>query len=190
MLLDAAGVDASTGSACSAGVTAASHVLTALGVPDAIGVLLRATTRANDLPSVAEVLTFTLAAQALSSAAERLGPPDAEPRAAEAWAAVRVALRDRLRVAVSLGFGPRFLHSTGQLHKGGPRTIVCVQVVAPDLQEIAIPGQPFGFGHLKWAQAAGDLRAGVLDGGHEPSPASTAARVTSRTASTPRACRR
>ncbi len=72
--------------------------------------------------------------------------------------AVRVALRDRLRVAVSLGFGPRFLHSTGQLHKGGPRTIVCVQVVAPDQEKIAIPGQAFGFGHLKQAQAAGDLR--------------------------------
>jgi transaldolase/glucose-6-phosphate isomerase len=72
--------------------------------------------------------------------------------------AVRVALRDRLRVAVSLGFGPRFLHSTGQLHKGGPPAIVCIQAVGRDHEEIAIPGQPFGFGHLKQAQAAGDLR--------------------------------
>jgi len=73
--------------------------------------------------------------------------------------AVRVELRDRYRVAVSLGWGPRFLHSTGQLHKGGPKAIVCVQVVGNDPDEIAIPGQPFGFGHLKHAQAAGDLRA-------------------------------
>jgi transaldolase / glucose-6-phosphate isomerase len=58
---------------------------------------------------------------------------------------------------VSLGFGPRFLHSTGQLHKGGPASIVCVQAVGDDRQEIAIPGQDFGFGHLKQAQAAGDL---------------------------------
>ena len=72
--------------------------------------------------------------------------------------AARVALRDRLRVAVSLGFGPRFLHSTGQLHKGGPSAIVCVQAVSVDEQEIPIPGQNFGFGHLKHAQAAGDLR--------------------------------
>ena len=72
--------------------------------------------------------------------------------------AVRVALRDRLRVAVSLGFGPRYLHSTGQLHKGGPKAIVCVQAVGNDPHEIPIPGQPFGFGHLKQAQAAGDLR--------------------------------
>jgi hypothetical protein len=85
--------------------------------------------------------------------------------------AVRVALRDRLRVAVSLGFGPRFLHSTGQLHKGGPPEIVCVQAVGHDPTEIPIPGQPFGFGHLKHAQAAGDLhtlqtrgiRAGRVD---------------------------
>jgi len=72
--------------------------------------------------------------------------------------AARAALRDRHRVATSLGFGPRFLHSTGQLHKGGPRAIVCVQVVSPDPNEIDIPGQAFGFGHLKQAQAAGDLR--------------------------------
>jgi len=72
--------------------------------------------------------------------------------------AARVALHDRFRVAVSLGFGPRFLHSTGQLHKGGPSAIVCVQAVGPDEREIPIPGKSFGFGHLKHAQAAGDLR--------------------------------
>jgi glucose-6-phosphate isomerase len=72
--------------------------------------------------------------------------------------AARVALRDRHRVATSLGLGPRFLHSTGQLHKGGPKAIVCVQVAGEDRHEVDIPGQPFGFGHLKQAQAAGDLR--------------------------------
>src|SRR5690606_9248224 len=46
--------------------------------------------------------------------------------------AARVALRDRLRVATTLGLGPRFLHSTGQLHKGGPNTGVFVQVVGDD----------------------------------------------------------
>ena len=74
-------------------------------------------------------------------------------------AAARVALRDEHRVATSLGFGPRFLHSTGQLHKGGPPGIVCVQVLVDAAAEIAIPGRDFGFGHLKSAQAAGDLRA-------------------------------
>jgi glucose-6-phosphate isomerase len=72
--------------------------------------------------------------------------------------AARTALRDRHRVAVSLGFGPRFLHSTGQLHKGGPAEIVCVQVVGDDPVEIEIPGREIGFGRLKQAQATGDLR--------------------------------
>lgn len=70
----------------------------------------------------------------------------------------RIALRDEHRVAVTLGFGPRFLHSTGQMHKGGPRSIVCVQVLGTDADDIEIPGRGFGFGHLKAAQAAGDLR--------------------------------
>jgi transaldolase/glucose-6-phosphate isomerase len=82
-------------------------------------------------------------------------PGDHEAHVLEA---ARVALRDRLRVAVSLGFGPRFLHSTGQLHKGGPRAIVCVQALGPAHDEIPIPGRPFGFRHLEEAQAAGDLR--------------------------------
>jgi transaldolase / glucose-6-phosphate isomerase len=69
----------------------------------------------------------------------------------------RTALRDRHRVAVTLGIGPRFLHSTGQLHKGGPPGIVCVQVVGDDTGELDIPGRSFGFGHLKHAQATGDL---------------------------------
>lgn len=73
-------------------------------------------------------------------------------------AAVRLALRDQHQVATSLGFGPRFLHSTGQLHKGGPAAIVCLQVVGDDPHELAIPGRDLGFGQLKQAQAAGDLR--------------------------------
>ena len=56
--------------------------------------------------------------------------------------AARVALRDRLRVATTLGLGPRFLHSTGQLHKGGPDTGVFVQVVADHDDDVAIPGAP------------------------------------------------
>lgn len=77
---------------------------------------------------------------------------------AEALERARLALRDHHHVAVSLGFGPRFLHSTGQLHKGGPRSIVCVQVVSDDLDDIPIPGRDLGFGELKQAQAAGDLQ--------------------------------
>jgi glucose-6-phosphate isomerase len=58
---------------------------------------------------------------------------------------------------VTLGLGPRFLHSTGQLHKGGPDEILAIQVVDSTGDEIPIPGQPYGFGKLIRAQAAGDF---------------------------------
>ncbi|HEX2088593.1 MAG TPA: glucose-6-phosphate isomerase [Actinomycetota bacterium] len=72
---------------------------------------------------------------------------------------VRMRLRDRLRVATTVGFGPRFLHSTGQLHKGGPNTGVFIQVVERPDQDIPIPGKPYSFGRLIAAQAEGDLRS-------------------------------
>lgn len=74
-------------------------------------------------------------------------------------AAVRVRLRDRLRVATTLGYGPRFLHSTGQLHKGGPPVGHFVQITEPVEHDVAIPGLPYTFGQLEAAQAEGDLRA-------------------------------
>jgi transaldolase/glucose-6-phosphate isomerase len=70
---------------------------------------------------------------------------------------VRMRLRDRYRTATTVGIGPRFLHSTGQFHKGGPPTGVFLQVVGEDSQELPIPGRSFGFSTLKHAQAAGDL---------------------------------
>jgi transaldolase/glucose-6-phosphate isomerase len=73
--------------------------------------------------------------------------------------AVRMRLRDRLRVATTVGFGPRFLHSTGQLHKGGPNTGLFVQVTDEPSGDVEIPGKPYTFGTLIKAQAAGDLLA-------------------------------
>ena len=64
-----------------------------------------------------------------------------------------------LKVPTTLGYGPRYLHSTGQLHKGGPDTGVFVQVVEEPAEDRPIPGQPFTFGRLLAAQAAGDLAA-------------------------------
>jgi transaldolase/glucose-6-phosphate isomerase len=72
---------------------------------------------------------------------------------------LRVAIRDRYRVATTLGFGPRFLHSTGQLHKGGPNTGVFIQVTVDDAVDVAIPGQRYTFTTLKRAQAQGDLES-------------------------------
>jgi hypothetical protein len=67
--------------------------------------------------------------------------------------------REATGCVVTHGFGPRYLHSTGQLHKGGPPTGLYLQVVDDTGEEIAIPGQPFGFGQLIRAQAAGDFES-------------------------------
>ncbi len=73
---------------------------------------------------------------------------------------MRTALRDATRLATTVGYGPRFLHSTGQLHKGGPPTGVFLQLTADDPLDLPIPGEPaYGFSKLKQAQALGDLRA-------------------------------
>ncbi len=73
--------------------------------------------------------------------------------------AVRLQLRDGLRVATTLGYGPRYLHSTGQMHKGGPNTGLFLQLLGHDPDDVEIPGQPYSFGTLKRAQARGDLTA-------------------------------
>jgi transaldolase/glucose-6-phosphate isomerase len=73
---------------------------------------------------------------------------------------LRLAIRDRHRIATTVGMGPRFLHSTGQLHKGGPDTGVFVQVVdRSQTSDISIPGASYTFGELIDAQALGDLLA-------------------------------
>jgi transaldolase/glucose-6-phosphate isomerase len=73
---------------------------------------------------------------------------------------VRLAIRDRYEVATTTGFGPRFLHSTGQLHKGGANNGAFIQVVDRERSvDLPIPGQPYTFGTLIDAQALGDLRS-------------------------------
>jgi glucose-6-phosphate isomerase len=69
----------------------------------------------------------------------------------------RHKVRDAKRVATCLGFGPRFLHSTGQDYKGGPNTGVFLQITADDAFDVEIPGQEYSFGVVIAAQAAGDL---------------------------------
>ena len=66
-------------------------------------------------------------------------------------------LRRESGLVVTHGYGPRYLHSTGQLHKGGPNTGLFLQVVDDGGEELAIPDKPFGFRRLIRAQAAGDL---------------------------------
>jgi hypothetical protein len=111
------------------------------------------------LPTIASVSTEQLV--------DQLGPgdyfvlqafvdPGDEALAAE-LERVRHLVRDRRKVATTIGIGPRYLHSTGQLHKGGPPTGVFLQVVGDDPVDVPIPGRPYGFSTLKQAQAAGDL---------------------------------
>ena len=69
----------------------------------------------------------------------------------------RMKVRDAKRVATCLGFGPRFLHSTGQDYKGGPNTGVFLQITADHAMDVAIPGAKYTFGVVIDAQAAGDL---------------------------------
>ena len=82
-------------------------------------------------------------------------PP--EPAVEERLQRIRAAWRDGLGVATTLGFGPRFLHSTGQLHKGGPDTGVFIQLTADPVKDLPVPGWEETFGTLIAAQALGDL---------------------------------
>ncbi len=70
---------------------------------------------------------------------------------------IRVLIRDRKRVATCLGFGPRFLHSTGQAYKGGPNTGVFLQITCDDSADLQVPGQKYTFGVVKAAEARGDF---------------------------------
>jgi len=76
----------------------------------------------------------------------------------ESLQALRHAVRDKKRVATCLGFGPRFLHSTGQAYKGGPNSGVFLQITCDDSVELPVPGQKYTFGIVKAAQARGDFQ--------------------------------
>ena len=78
------------------------------------------------------------------------------PQLDDALTQLRVAIRARTGAATTVGYGPRFLHSTGQLHKGGPRSGVFVQLVDRGRAGVEIPGQPYDFAALVRAQAIGD----------------------------------
>jgi glucose-6-phosphate isomerase len=71
---------------------------------------------------------------------------------------IRVLIRDRKRVATCLGFGPRFLHSTGQAYKGGPNTGVFLQITCDDATDLKVPDQKYTFGVVEAAEARGDFR--------------------------------
>ena len=72
---------------------------------------------------------------------------------------IRTHVRDHTKLATTAGYGPRFLHSTGQLHKGGPATGLFLQIVQEDARDAPIPGEPYSFSILKQAQALGDRQS-------------------------------
>ncbi|HSE97613.1 MAG TPA: transaldolase, partial [Blastocatellia bacterium] len=81
------------------------------------------------------------------------------PEHEELIQAIRSHLRDSTRTATTTGYGPRFLHSTGQLHKGGAASGVFLQITAEDAEDVTIPNEPYTFGVLKQAQALGDFQS-------------------------------
>jgi glucose-6-phosphate isomerase len=82
----------------------------------------------------------------------------------KALQAIRHAVRDKKRVATCLGFGPRFLHSTGQAYKGGPNSGVFLQITCDDAVDLPVPEQKYTFGIVKAAQARGDFQVLVERG--------------------------
>lgn len=82
-----------------------------------------------------------------------------DPDTDQVLRSIRLRLRNGLRLATTLGYGPRYLHSTGQYHKGGPATGLFLLLTADDAADAPVPGAPYTFGILKHAQALGDLEA-------------------------------
>jgi transaldolase / glucose-6-phosphate isomerase len=87
-----------------------------------------------------------------------LGYVEMNPEHEALMQSLRIAVRDRKRVATVLGFGPRFLHSTGQAYKGGPNSGVFLQITCDDRQDLPVPGQKYTFGVVKAAEARGDFQ--------------------------------
>ena len=70
---------------------------------------------------------------------------------------LRNNLRDKFKIATTFGYGPRYLHSIGQLYKGGPKEGLFIEITKDDEKDIKVPDEPYTFGQLKMAQALGDL---------------------------------
>ncbi len=112
-------------------------------------------TRPDSPVSPAELLAQAGRGKYLAIMAYLLQTPQVDTLMAE----LRRRVLERYNIATSLGYGPRFLHSTGQLHKGGPDSVLCLQITASHERDLAIPGKPYTFGVVADAQALGDLEA-------------------------------
>jgi len=107
--------------------------------------------------SLASVLKAHLARVHAGDYVALLAYIERDPPHAETLQRLRRMIRDRIRAATCLGFGPRFLHSTGQAYKGGPNSGVFLQITAEGTEDLPVPGQRYSFGVVKAAQARGDF---------------------------------
>ena len=123
-------------------------------LPDGISVTLTNAAREELRGTDAEAILTLIRPGDYFALLAYLGPDEG---IADELAAFRNAVRDRTRAATMFGYGPRYLHSTGQLHKGGPNTGVFVLLTADPVEDVAIPGKAFSFGTLELAQALGDF---------------------------------
>jgi transaldolase / glucose-6-phosphate isomerase len=128
------------------------------------GVLKVYSDKGNGGGSVNKVLADHLATIKPNDYVAILAYVEESPEMDAALQKLRLALREMTGCAVTTGYGPRFLHSTGQLHKGGPDTGVFIQLTAPDKVDFDVPGAPYSFSVLIRAQAQGDLAALLAHG--------------------------
>jgi transaldolase/glucose-6-phosphate isomerase len=120
----------------------------------------------SNIPRIGSSLKESLMAL-LRNAAERSGRNyiainaylPRNPATAAVLTELRLLVREKTGCATTVGFGPRFLHSTGQYHKGGPDTGLFLQITADPIADLEIPGQKMGFGVLERCQALGDYEA-------------------------------
>jgi transaldolase/glucose-6-phosphate isomerase len=113
----------------------------------------------NDAPTIGAALRDFLSQAHRNDYVALMAFLPESPRVGGVLEAIRVQLRDSLHLATTLGYGPRFLHSTGQFHKGGHNTGLFLQLTGDDARDTPVAGQPYSFGVFKQAQALGDLQA-------------------------------
>ena len=131
------------------------------GAKDKTDLVLRHLADTGDLPrvdSVESVESLMSMAKSGDYLAILAYLPD-RPDVCQALAHFRQRLTERYGIPTTAGFGPRYLHSTGQLHKGGPDSGLFLQLTADHPADIPVPGRPYSFGSLADAQSTGDLQA-------------------------------
>ncbi len=136
-----------------------------LSIAEEDGLKLHADRRTAD--AIGRATSSRTIAGYLAAHLNRLGPGDyfallpyieCRDEYTEILQSVRHRVRDRKKVATSVGFGPRYLHSTGQVHKGGPNSGLFLSITAEATADLSIPGRDYSFGIVEEAQALGDVR--------------------------------